>query len=228
MARILAIADEVDRRLNIRHLRDLEPDIVVSCGDLPWDHLEFVVSVVNKPLVWVPGNHDPIPRRRDRAPAGVAGAGGPVVILPDFEEQWRPPPGPMGCSPLDDQIVDVKGVRFAGLGGSIRYTEGHHQYTDAEMARRVRKLAGKTRRKRLRDRKGVDVFVTHSPPRGLGDQTDPPHRGFTSFHTALERLQPRLMLHGHIHPFGIDRPDREIGRTRIVNVVPYKILEIDS
>jgi uncharacterized RDD family membrane protein YckC len=36
-----------------------KPDLVVSCGDLPWDDLERIVDVANVPLVYVPGNHDP-------------------------------------------------------------------------------------------------------------------------------------------------------------------------
>jgi hypothetical protein len=35
------------------------------------------------------------------------------------------------------------------------------------------------------------------------------------------------MLHGHIHPHGFPRPDRTLGPTRIVNVVPYRLIELD-
>ena len=59
MARILAIADEVDESLYGDKLRRLRPDIIVSCGDLPYGYLDNLVSRANVPLVYVPGNHDP-------------------------------------------------------------------------------------------------------------------------------------------------------------------------
>ena len=59
MKRILAIADEVDDAMYTDKLARLRPDLVLSCGDLPFDYLEFIVSRLDVPLVYVPGNHDP-------------------------------------------------------------------------------------------------------------------------------------------------------------------------
>ena len=75
-------------------------------------------------------------------------------------------------------------------------------------------------------RKKIDVFLAHSPPMGIGDESDGPHRGFACFIPLLESLQPALMLHGHIHPHGFEKPDRTLGTTRIVNVIPHKVLEL--
>ena len=33
-------------------------DFILSCGDLSADYLSFLVTMVNKPLFYVPGNHD--------------------------------------------------------------------------------------------------------------------------------------------------------------------------
>ena len=33
-------------------------DLIVSCGDLKRQYLEFLVTMVNKPVLYVPGNHD--------------------------------------------------------------------------------------------------------------------------------------------------------------------------
>ena len=57
--KILIVADEVTPRLDRPEVKDLRPDLVVSCGDLPFDYLEYLVTVLNVPLVYVPGNHDP-------------------------------------------------------------------------------------------------------------------------------------------------------------------------
>lgn len=59
------MADEVDEFLYGDKLQTLRPDLVVSCGDLPSDYLEYLVSSLNVPLVYVPGNHDPSLRPAD-------------------------------------------------------------------------------------------------------------------------------------------------------------------
>jgi Icc-related predicted phosphoesterase len=95
------------------------------------------------------------------------------------------------------------------------------------MSRRARRLVRGARRRRRRDGRGVDVLITHAPPKGLGDEDDRAHEGFEAFHRLVRDLRPRLLLHGHIHPYGIERPDRQIGDTRVVNVVPYRVLDMD-
>ena len=70
---------------------------------------------------------------------------------------------PEGCDCIDDQIVVYNGIRILGLGGCPRYHRGDHQYTEQEMRRRIRRL-----RFRLKRLGGVDIVVTHAPPRGVG------------------------------------------------------------
>jgi len=216
MPRILAIADEPFPGLP--DLLDARPDLVLSCGDLPWDDLERIVDVANVPLLYVPGNHDP---------ALVSSPGHtvwpPAIAVRDLED----PPGPRGCTSVDCGIEDAAGLRVAGLGGSIRYRQGPNQYTQAQMSRRARRLARRARLRRLRDGRGVDVLIAHSPPKGLGDEDDPAHEGFEAFHALVRRLRPRLLLHGHVHPYGIERPDRYLDQTRVVNVVPFKVIEVE-
>jgi Icc-related predicted phosphoesterase len=216
MPRILAIADEPFPGLP--DLLDTRPDLVVSCGDLPWEDLERIVDVANVPLVFVPGNHDPA-----LVSATPALAWPPMLANPNLED----PPGPQGCISVDGRIEDVAGLRVAGLGGSIRYRPGPNQYSQREMRGRARRLTRRARLRRVRDGKGVDVFVAHSPPRGLGDEDDPPHHGFEAFHGLAARLKPKLFLHGHIHPYGFARPDRYINDTRVINVVPFKVIDVE-
>jgi Icc-related predicted phosphoesterase len=116
----------------------------------------------------------------------------------------------------------MNGLTIAGLGGSIRYREGPNQYTERQMALRARRLQWQVKMRRRR----IDLLITHSPPAGVGDDTDGPHRGFASFVWLVEVLRPRLLLHGHVHPHGFVKPDRQLGETRIVNVVPHKVLEV--
>jgi len=201
------VADEVDDALYEDGRQQLKPDLILSAGDLPFDYLENLVTRAAVPLLYVPGNHD----------ADVKfhrGTYGPVVV----EE---PIPGPEGCDNVDGKILEVDGLRIAGLGGSIRYREGPNQYTQAAMRRRALALE-----LRARLRKPPDVLLTHSPPRGLGDGDDLPHQGFEAFNRLLTVLHPRLMVHGHLHPYGRQRQDRQLGGTLIVNAVPHRLLEL--
>ena len=83
---------------------------------------------------------------------------------------------PEGCENIDGHLVIYNGVRILGLGGCLKYHEGPHQYTEREIHRRLTKL-----RRALKKAGGVDIVVTHAPPRGLGDLEDPAHRGFEAF-----------------------------------------------
>jgi Icc-related predicted phosphoesterase len=60
----------------------------------------------------------------------------------------------------------------------------------------------------------ADIVVAHGPPRGYGDRTRDEHVGSTAMTATLERVQPRLMVCGHIHP-GYGR--YQLGDTEIVN-----------
>ncbi len=215
MIRILAVADEVHPSLYGSRLRELRPDLIVGCGDLPFEYLEHLRTEAEVPLLYVHGNHDPSPRRPSIS-----------AYLPS-EYHGVPAPAVVGCVNIEDRWHDEAGLRVAGLGGSVRYNRGANQYTQAEMRGRVRRLIRRTRIRRWRDGRSVDVVIAHSPPLDCGDESDGPHRGFSAFHRLIKELEPKLMLHGHIHPHGKPRSDRTIGRTRIVNVIPYRLVEIE-
>lgn len=218
MVRILAIADERTPSLTVGRIKSIDADLVVACGDLPFDYIDYVASAANAPLLYVPGNHDPDLRSRPAAP----------LPLDRWEHAWQDPPGPTGGVNLDGRIVTERGLTFAGLGGSIRYRPGPNQYTERQMRWRVLKLEAIAGWRASTGRGGVDVLVTHAPPRGQGDMNDLPHRGFESFRGLLERLEPKLMIHGHIHPHGFAKPDRAVSGCRLVNVVPFKVVEVGA
>jgi Icc-related predicted phosphoesterase len=62
----------------------------------------------------------------------------------------------------------------------------------------------------------TDIVVAHGPPRGYGDRTSRgEHVGSTAITAALERVEPRLVVCGHIH----EAYRRfELGASTIVNV----------
>ena len=215
MPKALVGADEVDERLWTGAVRTVSVDLVIGAGDLPYDYLACLASALDAPCVFVPGNHDP-------DLSGYTRYGG-LSMKDGFPTAW---PGPAGGVNADGRIVDVAGLRFAGLGGSIRYNDGPNQWTQRQQARRARGLVRRAKWRQWRDGHDVDVLLTHSPPLDLGDRPDPPHRGFACLHRTIDALRPKWLLHGHIHPHGEPVPDRVVGETRIRNVVGHRIMEL--
>lgn len=212
MTRVLAVADEIDEFLYGNKLQALRPDLVVSCGDLPFEYLEYLVSRLNVPLVYVPGNHDRSVRRADTTWAPL--------------QQEAAIPGPEGCENVDGRVTEACGLRIAGLGGSLRYRPGPNQYTQAQMRWRAINLELRIRLKRVKSGRKLDMLITHAPPFELTEAEDAAHVGFAGFHRIIRDLRPSLLIHGHVHPYGRTRPERRIEDTRIVNAVPSRLLEI--
>ncbi|WP_181774227.1 metallophosphoesterase family protein [Amycolatopsis pittospori] len=210
----LVVADEVEERLWTSAVHNHPADLVIGAGDLPYEYLEFLAGALDVPCVFVPGNHDP-------DLSGYTRYGG-LSMKDGFPAVW---PGPAGGVNADGRIVDVGGLRFAGLGGSVRYNDGPNQWTQRQQARRARRLVRRARFRRWRDGRDVDVLLTHAPPRHCGDREDPPHRGFDCLHRTIELLRPKWLLHGHIHPHGEPVPDRVVGGTTVRNVVGHRIME---
>ena len=201
--KILAISDVVEPMLYGVSLTSYAADVeaIVSCGDLPFEYLEYVLTFSGAPLYYVRGNHDPA------------------------EDRKTPP----GCIPLDGRVMDVGNLTLAGLSGSRLYSGGPNQYTERAMRRRGRALSRKITLGSLWGRKKPDVFVTHAPPFGLGDAEDPAHVGFEAFLPLIDRHEPALWLHGHVHLYGPNVEERRVtGRatTRVVNVYGHKVLEV--
>ncbi len=209
--KILAVTDQIVDSLHSPNVKTRfgDVDLIISCGDLPNRYLDYLVTVLGKPMFFVHGNHD-----RDY----------------EYTEAGRRHLAPLGGVGLDLRVVTGPGgLILAGLEGSIRYDPASsHQYTQEEMDRRATQLSAKLLGSRLRHGRALDILVTHSPPFGVGDGPDPAHIGFRAFNTLIQRFKPRLMLHGHLHryygPYGTP-PSTQVGATRVMNVYPYQLIE---
>jgi Icc-related predicted phosphoesterase len=194
---ILAVADRRHKALYDYFDPDRwkDVDLVLSCGDLDPRYLSFIVSVIHTPLLFVPGNHD---------------------------ESYEKTP-PEGCDGIDGKVVRVKGIRIGGLGGSYWYNGRDLQYTDKQMAKRVKKI-----KRAARKMGGLDIFISHSPPLGIHDLPDQCHRGFAAFRTLMDELHPKVFLHGHNHEL-YKKKDREIevNGVRVINACGYYNFTID-
>ncbi len=98
------------------HFQDVE--LILGCGDMPYEYLEYLVTVLNVQMFYVPGNHDPrydLTKRETHAEGGTN---------------------------LDLKIVRHNKFLIGGFGGCIRYRpNGINQYTQTEAySRAVRML----------------------------------------------------------------------------------------
>lgn len=206
--KILALSDEVVDFIYSPAVKEryADVDLIVGCGDLPFYYLEFVVSILNKPLYMVPGNHD--------APNQYM-SDGRVVHHAE------------GTVDLDGQVASENNLLLAGLGGSIRYRPtGEHQYTQGEMQRRVMALTPNLWWNRIRHGRFVDILIAHSPPKGIHDRVDLAHIGFVAFNDFIKHFRPRFLLHGHSHVYQPNTVTRTmVGETEVINVYPYCLIE---
>jgi len=132
---------------------------------------------------------------------------------------------PVGGLDLHGRLKSIGGIRFLGLEGSHWYNGGPYQYTEGQMRAIIRRL-----RPTLWWRGGVDVVVTHAPPRHIHDAEDPCHRGFESFRWLIDKYQPNYFIHGHIHTHFADPTDRVtvVDATKVVNTYGYNLMEIEA
>ena len=214
--RVLAVSDEVDEGLLANASQMRSAQLIVACGDLPAEYLGALMDMLDVPLVFVPGNHDP-----DQSGYRISRTG--LVTRAGFPAR---PPWPAGALNADGRVADMAGLRIAGLGGCLRYREGPNQYTERQQARRARALRRRARWHWLRDRRRVDVLLTHAPPRNVGDGDDPAHRGFGCYHALTAALAVPVLLHGHVHPYGAVPPPLRLGQTAVRNVTGWHLFDL--
>jgi Icc-related predicted phosphoesterase len=229
--RLLAVADTRDRSLyeHFNHDRWARAgiELIVSCGDIPLDYLDFLVSTFNVPCFYVRGNHD--------------------------TAYGSTPPG--GCVNLNERLERYRGVRFFGLEGSRWYNGGPAQYSEGQFRwramwagwqikqsggidvlvvhspPRICPLAEKHCRC-IEPPPGEEAVPLGQacrldPSRQQWDMADLPHRGSGALRGLIERVQPRLCLHGHTHlGYGLRPRELQIGRTRVIDAFGHVVLDV--
>ena len=194
--KVLVLSDQEDPYLwdYYRPGRLSEYDLILSAGDLKSSYLSFLVTMARVPVLYVHGNHDTS-----------------YDVLP-----------PEGCDCVEDKLCVYKGLRILGLGGSSRYKDAPHQYTERQMQRRIFRVSWQIRRAG-----GVDLVLTHTPPKGYGDLDDYAHRGFACFLPLLDRYKPQYLVHGHVHlNYGAERL-HTYRDTQIVNAWKRYVIEVE-
>jgi uncharacterized protein len=116
--RILAICDEVDKRLygtGIEAKRG-QFDLLLSCGDLPAYYIDYVASMLSVPTFGIHGNHDGTLARNQHADGDGA--------------DW-------GMIELHGRTVMEQGLLIGGFDGSLRYNRGSYQFTEGGMRNQI-------------------------------------------------------------------------------------------
>lgn len=207
--KILAVSDQVVERIysltGQGHFKDVE--MILGCGDLPYTYLEYLVSMLNVPMFYVPGNHDP-------------------AFDPKFTNTFAE-----GGRNLDLKHARSKSLLLAGFGGSIRYRpDGVNQYTQREACFRSCRLLPGLWWNRVRYGRALDILIAHSPAEGIHDDDTVAHHGLKAINWLLRLARPRYYFHGHTHFYrrNLEPSITQLGSTTIMNIYPYKLIEIEN
>jgi Icc-related predicted phosphoesterase len=135
----------------------------------------------------------------------------PTVLVPgnnETDDELREACGGWkAATVLHGSGCSVDGVSFWGLGGGIPTTPWPWSYdlTEEEAASAMASCPA-----------GVDVLVLHSPPHGYLD--GPRSLGSVALLEAIERVQPRVAVCGHIHECA--GSTATVGSTQLWNLGP--------
>lgn len=220
--KILCVSDQIDPLVYSPNIRERykDCDLVISAGDLPMEYLDFIVSSLNKPLLFVFGNHNLEEFRLYHRTGALASTGTHLPLKP------LPPEACHGTTYVGFKVHREGNLLVAGVSGSIRYNAGLSQYTERQMLFRLLKMLPRLLVNKLKYGRFVDIFLTHAPPEGIHDKNDPCHRGFRCYLWFMRTFKPRFMVHGHIHLY--DMQDVRVSRyfdTTVINAYSHHILD---
>lgn len=225
--KILAVADAPSRALSegfdADRWRKEGVELIVCCGDLPTDYLEFLSDAFPVPLLYVRGNHD---------------------------DKWQSqPPG----ENIDGKVVTFGGINFFGVEGAPDYNDGPIQYSERSMSWKLKTarpriwLAGGVD---VVVAHAAPLFCPNAyricpKPVGIGrqcaygqlddagnprvcqDADDRAHRGIQALTDFVRTHRPRLFLHGHRHQtFGLGKRELQLGETRVIDAYGHVVLEV--
>jgi Icc-related predicted phosphoesterase len=207
--KILLVSDQIDPRIYSESLKERCGDVefIISCGDLSYLYLEFIITTLNRPLYFVHGNHDPLKEISQDEPRSY----------------------PLGGENLHRRIIRKHGLLLAGVEGSILYNRRtSYQYSQLAMWDHVLRLVPGMLYNKLRYGRFLDFFVTHAPPKGVHEGGDLTHRGIRAFRWLIDTFKPAYHIHGHIHRYLPDQPkETRVGGTLVINAFGSLLLRVD-
>lgn len=143
-----------------------KPDVVFTLGDISVVDLSFIKTVFSDvPVYGVCGNHDELT---------TLDMGG----IPN----------------IHSKVIEIAGVRFAGIGGSVRYKRGSYvMYSQTESLDIAKSLPP------------ADILISHDKAyigktsARFPEFAQDPHEGMAGISYYLRKHSPFLHIHGHIH-----------------------------
>lgn len=112
--KILIMSDtEILKKFSVEQLKERFSDIdfILGAGDLSYEYLDYVFTVLNRDLIFVNGNH--VYQRKHN-----------IEFLKN----------------IDGKIINYKGLKIVGFDGSRVYSYKEHQYSELQMFFRILKL----------------------------------------------------------------------------------------
>jgi Icc-related predicted phosphoesterase len=204
--KILCVSDQIDPLVysNSIKKRFADVDLILGAGDLPLDYLDFIVTNLNKPLLFIFGNHH-------------------------IEDCNTDSLGDFSSTHLGSKIRKEEGLIVAGLGGCMRYNRGPNQFTETQMYFEIMKLIPILLFNRLVYGRFVDILLTHAPPKGIHDKPDKCHWGFKAFRWFIKNFKPKYLVHGHIHLYDLS----DVRRTRwmeteVINAYSHYVIDTEE
>jgi Icc-related predicted phosphoesterase len=219
--KILCISDQIDPLVYTNSIRQrfADVDLVLSAGDLPMEYLDFVVSSLNKPLLFVFGNHNL--EEYSFYSRGAANYYNGAENNGHFRGA--------GAVHIHGKIQREEGLIIAGLGGSIRYNRAINQFTEFQMKMEILKLIPGLFFNRIFRGRFLDILLTHASPRGIHDKEDKCHWGFKCFLWFMRTFKPRYLIHGHIHLY--DLSEVRVTRyceTTVINAYSHYLINTEE
>ena len=218
--KILCISDTVDPLIYSPSIlkRFSNIDMVISAGDLRLNYYDYIVTNLNKPLLFIFGNH---------RLAGIEYYKNKLQFKDSFPLYKDKMKYFVGGSYIDKKVLIKKNVIIAGLGGSRWYNGGENQFTEFGMFLKILFIIPQLIWNRIFHGRFLDILVTHSPPWGIHDKKDQCHTGFKIFIPFINIFKPRFLLHGHIHLYNKNSNRKaKIKDTTVLNVYGHYILDI--
>lgn len=173
---------------------------------------DLVAASVDADLLIAAGDFCGMREGLDRGLAMLAGLAAPVVAVPGNGESLDEltVAAPAAWTILHGTATEVGGLCLFGLGYAVPTTpfgDWSCDLNEEEAAALLDRCAK------------VDVLITHSPPKGLGDRISGGISvGSVAIRNAIDRLQPKLAVCGHVHDSWGARG--KIGRTEVANLGP--------
>ena len=187
----------------------VEKELLETVGGAPAvGDVELLLSCGDLPPEYLTALHD-----RYRVPL--------LYVLGNHDLRYSKTP-PRGCLHIDRRLFQLGTTKIIGFSGCRWYNGNINQYTEEQMAGFVRKM-----RFQLWRQKGVDLVLTHAPPRYIHDAEDRCHRGFRCFRQLIDKYRPRYFIHGHIHALFADDSERitMVNSTSVVNSYGHFVFE---